>query len=79
MQVQLLDRRSCTLLSHQCRCHILQVKGGEAVQLLVDALEDVVVQVPRLVGVCRVWGGSVCHMTYHVMCIAMHRILCNSR
>ena len=33
---------------HERGCDVLQLQGGHAVQLLVDALENMIVQVPRL-------------------------------
>mmetsp|Transcript_13522 Transcript_13522/g.28909 ORF Transcript_13522/g.28909 Transcript_13522/m.28909 type:complete len:454 (-) Transcript_13522:2570-3931(-) len=54
-------RKLHALRPHQCRGHILQLQGGHAVQLLVDALEDMVVQVPGLVQLCLLAAGLVLH------------------
>mmetsp|Transcript_17483 Transcript_17483/g.52433 ORF Transcript_17483/g.52433 Transcript_17483/m.52433 type:complete len:714 (+) Transcript_17483:377-2518(+) len=50
-QVRPRDRQFQPLGAHEGGGHVLELQHGELGQLLVDALEDVVVQVPRLVQV----------------------------
>jgi len=67
------------LRAHEGGRHILQLQRGELRQLLVDALEDVVVQVPSLVQVAVLLGDAVLSAPLSRLCefppICLHRFV----